>query len=73
MAWSSIPLPALQLFESRKFLTSPFCMNITLMSCPPMSQMTSTAGNQRFALIMCATVSTMFASAPSDRSSTSPA
>ena len=68
-----MPLPAEQLFDRRKFFTSPFCMNITLMSCPPMSQITSTAGNQRLADIMCATVSTMFASAPSDCSSTSPA
>ena len=73
IAWSSMPLPAEQLFDSRKFLTSPFCMNITLMSCPPMSQITSTDGNHRLADIMCATVSTMLASAPSERSSTSPA
>jgi hypothetical protein len=68
-----MPLPAEQLLLRRKFLTSPFCMNSTLMSWPPMSQMTSTSGNQRLALIMWATVSTMLASAPSDFSSTSPA
>ena len=42
---------------------SPFCMNRTLMSCPPMSQMTSTSPKKCTAHIMCATVSTMFTSA----------
>ena len=42
---------------------SPFFMNRTLMSCPPMSQMTSTSPKKCTALIMCATVSTMFTSA----------
>jgi hypothetical protein len=42
---------------------SPFFMNKTLMSCPPMSQMTSTSPKNLTALIMCATVSTMLTSA----------
>jgi hypothetical protein len=42
---------------------SPFFMNRTLMSCPPMSQMTSTSPKKCTALIMCATVSTMLTSA----------
>ena len=42
---------------------SPFFMNRTLMSCPPMSQMTSTSPKKCTALIMCATVSTTFTSA----------
>ena len=52
---------------------SPFFMNRTLMSCPPMSQMTSTSPKKCTALIMCATVSTMFTSARTHSSSTSAA
>ncbi len=63
VAWRSMPLPAEQLFERRKLAMSPFFMNRTLMSCPPMSQMTSTSPKKCTALIMCATVSTMFTSA----------
>ena len=43
------------------------------MSCPPMSQMTSTSPKNFTAAIMCATVSTMLTSARSDSSSTSAA
>jgi hypothetical protein len=38
-----MPLPAEHWFDSRKFLMSPFCMNRTLMSWPPMSHTTSTS------------------------------
>ena len=58
-----MPLPAEHWFDRRKFLMSPFFMNRTLMSCPPMSQMTSTSPKKCIAAIMCATVSTMFTSA----------
>ena len=52
VAWSSIPLPAEQLFDRRKLAMSPFFMKRTLMSCPPMSQMTSTSPKKCTALIM---------------------
>ena len=73
VAWRSIPLPAEQLFDRRKFAMSPFFMKRTLMSCPPMSQMTSTSPKKCTALIMCATVSTMFTSLTTHCSSTSAA
>jgi hypothetical protein len=38
-----MPLPAEHWFDSRKLRSSPCAMNRTLMSCPPMSQMTSTS------------------------------
>ncbi len=52
---------------------SPFFMNRTLMSCPPMSQMTSMSPKKCTALIMCATVSTTFTSLRTHCSSTSAA
>ncbi len=43
------------------------------MSCPPMSQMTSTSPKNLTAPVMCATVSTTLTSVRSDASSTSAA
>jgi hypothetical protein len=47
-----MPLPAEHEFDRRKLAMSPFFMNRTLMSCPPMSQMTSTSPKNFTALIM---------------------
>jgi hypothetical protein len=52
MDCSSIPLPALHELERRKLAMSPFFMKRTLMSCPPMSQMTSISPKKCTALIM---------------------
>ena len=68
-----MPLPAEHWFESRKLRSSPCAMNRTLMSWPPMSQITSTSPKYFTAAIMCATVSTMFTSVRSVSSSTSAA
>ncbi len=73
MACSSIPLPAEHEFDRRKWAMSPPFMNRTLMSCPPMSQTTSTSPKKRTALIMWATVSTTLTSALMHSSRTSAA